>query len=138
MLGSIRALHDFAQQAQRHRVAQVGLEVEQQVHARLAVLFDRLQHQTGVGRVLGFLVVIQIQALEAIGDAPAKERPQRLRDRMTKAFDDAGFLAGFDDQQGRAGANQGDKILVFSHVGCAQGCEGEGRAGVHSGASAQA
>jgi hypothetical protein len=104
VLGRSLPLHDLAQQAQGHRVAQVRLEIEQQIDPGGPGALDRLQAQARVGRFAdGFIfgrVDIEIEAFEPAGDAPAVQRSQGLRDCVAKTLDDAVFVADSTSSSG--------------------------------------
>ena len=108
------AQDDFAHQAQGHRIAQVGLEIEQQEHCRLGALLDRGQRQGRIGNG-AFALVVHVDAAQALGDAPGEQRAQRLRNGVPETVDDAAFLDRFNDQQRRARAQQGGEILIDAH-----------------------
>jgi hypothetical protein len=111
--GRVLPLHDLAQHAQGHGIAQKGVEVEQQKNAGLAGVPDGFQRGGGVRS--GVAVLREVEPAQTVGEGPAPQRAQRLCDHVSKAVDHPLFVDGFDHQQRRARARQRGEVLQLAH-----------------------
>ncbi|MNM58476.1 hypothetical protein D3C81_697070 [compost metagenome] len=114
---AVAALDDVAQQALVAGVAQVGVEIEQQVDAALVGLLDHPQRRAGVGRAGGLVLAVDVDAAQALGDGPAVQCPPYVHQRLPEQLDDPRLVLGLDDDQRRVGADQRGKVLQFAHGG---------------------
>ena len=106
---------DLPQLALAAGVAQVGMEIEQQVDAALVGLLDRLQGGAGVGRADGVVFAVHVEPAQAFGDAPAVQRPPHLAQGLPEQVDHTGFVLGLDDDQRGVGADQRGQVLQLVH-----------------------
>jgi len=113
----VAALDQVAQGALVAGVAQVRVEIEQQVDAALFGLADHLQGGAGIGRADGIVLAFQVDAAQALGDRPAVQRTPDVHERLPEQFDDATLILGLDHDQGGIGADQCAQVLQFAHAG---------------------
>ena len=108
-------LQDVAQLPLRARVAEVGMEIEQQIDAALVGVADRLQRRARVGRHLRGILAIEVDAPQSFRDRPAVQRAPHVQERLPEQCDDIVLVGRLDDDQRRVGADQRDEILQLAH-----------------------
>jgi len=115
MRGGTLPLHDLAQLAQAHRIAQQRVEVEHQVDAGFALGADRVQRRGGVGRhrTIG---PGEIEPAQPVDERPAPQRAQRLRDHVPEALDHPLLVHRLDHQQRCCCAHQRGEVVQFAHA----------------------
>ena len=118
---AVAALQDVAQQPLMAGVAQVGMEIEQQVDAALLGLLDHAQHRAGIGRTDRIVLAVQVDAAQALGDRPAVQRPPHMHKRLPEQLHDPGLILCLDDDQWRVGADQRGEVLQLAHGGSIPG-----------------
>ncbi len=112
--GRALPLHDLAQLAQAHRVAQQAVEVEHQVDAAFVLRADRVQRGGGIRRHVA-VGLGEIEPAQAVGQGPAPQRTQGLRNHMAEAIDHPLLVHRLDHQQRRGRAHQRGEVFQFAH-----------------------
>jgi len=91
------------------------VEIEQQVDAALLGLLDGLEGGAGVGRADGVVLAVHVQPAQALGDAPAEQRPPHLTQGLPEQLHHAALVLGLDDDQRGVGADQRGEVLQLVH-----------------------
>lgn len=108
---AVAALDQVAQRALVAGIAQVGMEIEQQVDAALLGLADHLQGRTGIGRANRVVLAVHVDAAQALGDGPAVQGPPDMHQGLPEQLHDATLVLGLDDDQRGVGADQRAQVL---------------------------
>ena len=68
----------------------------------------------GVGRDVGGIFAVEVDAAQAFGDRPAVQGAPHLQQRLSEQFEHAGFVRRLDHDQRRVGADQCGKVPQFT------------------------
>ncbi|MNV10506.1 hypothetical protein D3C71_1010350 [compost metagenome] len=108
---AMTALDQVAQGTLVAGIAQVGVEIEQQVDPTLFGLADHLQRRTGIGRADRVILAVHVDAAQALGDRPAVQGTPDVHQGLPEQLHDTTLVLGLDDDQRGVGADQCAQVL---------------------------
>jgi hypothetical protein len=109
------AQQDVAQQPLVAGIAQVGVEIQQQVDAALVGSMDVAQDRAGVGRALGRVLAVDVQPAQTLGDRPAVQGPPDLHQALPEQVHHLRFVGTLDHDQRGIGTDQCRQVLQLTH-----------------------
>jgi len=108
---AMAALDQVAQCALVAGIAQVRVEIEQQVDAALLGLADHLQRRTGIRRADGVVLLVHVDPAQALGDRPAVQGAPHVHQGLAEQLHHPALVLGLDDNQRGVGADQCAQVL---------------------------
>jgi len=108
---AVAPLDQVAQGALVAGIAQVGMEIEQQVDAALLGLADHLQGRAGVGRADRVVLAVHVDPAQPLGDRPAVQGAPDMHQGLPEQLHHPAFILGLDDDQRGVGADQRAQVL---------------------------